>query len=100
MQSALRPINDRLDLVDPDFAGMVMDYSALADAASAAAGPGHRSAATLGGNLPGLIDPGATAEDDEISWTSTTIREGLNGAFSYDQLRHCIRKHALMEGQE
>jgi hypothetical protein len=43
--------------------------------------------ATLGGNLPGLIDPTATAEDDEISWTSITIREGLNGTFSYDQLR-------------
>jgi hypothetical protein len=43
--------------------------------------------ATLSGNLPGLIDPTATAEDDEISWTATTIREGLNGSFSYDQLR-------------
>jgi len=43
--------------------------------------------ATLSGNLPGLIDPAATADDDRITWTSTTIREGLNGSFNYDQLR-------------
>ena len=43
--------------------------------------------ATLAGNLPGLIDPAATAENDKITWGSTTIREGLNGAFSYDGLR-------------
>jgi hypothetical protein len=43
--------------------------------------------ATLGGNLPGLIDPTATVDDDKITWTSTTIREGLNGGFSYDGLR-------------
>lgn len=43
--------------------------------------------ATLGGNLPGLVDPTATAEDDKIIWSSTTVREGLNGAFDYDALR-------------
>jgi len=43
--------------------------------------------ATLSGNLPGLIDPAATVDDDRITWTSTTIREGLNGSFDYDQLR-------------
>jgi len=43
--------------------------------------------ATLGGNLPGLIDPTATAEDDKILWSSTTVREGLNGAFDYDALK-------------
>ena len=43
--------------------------------------------ATLSGNLAGLIDPTATAENDKITWSSTTIREGLNGSFSYDGLR-------------
>jgi hypothetical protein len=43
--------------------------------------------ATLGGNLPGLIDPTVTAEDDKIIWSSTTVREGLNGSFDYDGLR-------------
>ena len=43
--------------------------------------------ATLGGNLPGLIDPTATVEDDKVIWSSTTVREGLNGAFDYDALR-------------
>jgi hypothetical protein len=43
--------------------------------------------ATLGGNLPGLIDPTATAEDDKIIWSSTTVREGLNGSFDYDAIR-------------
>jgi hypothetical protein len=43
--------------------------------------------ATLGGNLPGLIDPTATAEDDKIIWSTTTVREGLNGSFDYDGLR-------------
>jgi len=41
----------------------------------------------LGGNLPGLIDPTATPETDKVTWASTTIREGLNASFSYDQLR-------------
>mgnify|MGYP002780359657 CR=1 FL=1 len=41
MQSALRPINDRLTLTDPDFAGMVMDYAALADAAMARPRPDY-----------------------------------------------------------
>jgi hypothetical protein len=43
--------------------------------------------AGLAGNLPGLIDPAATIEDDKITWSSITIREGLNGSFSYDRLR-------------
>ena len=43
--------------------------------------------AALGGSLPGLIDPTATAENDKITCSSTTIREGLNGSFSYDRLR-------------
>jgi hypothetical protein len=43
--------------------------------------------ATLGGNLPGLIDPTATADDDKIVWSTTTVREGLNGSFNYDGLR-------------
>lgn len=43
--------------------------------------------ATLGGNLAGLIDPSVTAEDDKIDWTSTTVREGLNGSFNYNGLR-------------
>ena len=43
--------------------------------------------ATLGGNLPCLIDPTATVEDDKVIWSSTTVREGLNGAFDYDALR-------------
>jgi hypothetical protein len=42
--------------------------------------------ATLGGNLAGLIDPDATPENDRIVWSSTTIREGLNAGFDYDQL--------------
>ena len=41
MQSALRPINDRLTLTEPDFAGMVMDYGALADAAMARPRPDY-----------------------------------------------------------
>ena len=41
MQSALRPINERLDGVEPDFAGMVMDYGALADAAMARPRPDY-----------------------------------------------------------
>jgi hypothetical protein len=43
--------------------------------------------ATLAGNLPGLVDPAATVENDKITWSSTTIREGLNGAFTYDGLQ-------------
>ena len=47
----------------------------------------QEKAVYLGGNLPGLIDPTATAEDDKIIWSSTTVREGLNGSFDYDGLR-------------
>ncbi len=43
--------------------------------------------AGLGGNLPGLVDPTATADDDKIVWATTTVREGLNGSFDYDALR-------------
>jgi len=43
--------------------------------------------AGLSGNLPGLIDPSATPDDDKIVWTSTTVREGLNGGFDYNGLR-------------
>lgn len=50
MQSALRPINDRLRLTDPDFAGMVMDYAALADAAMARPRPEY---ALIRGVTPG-----------------------------------------------
>ena len=42
---------------------------------------------TLGGSLPGLVDPAATAEDDSLRWGATTFHfEGL-GTFEFDRFR-------------
>ncbi|MEM6733230.1 MAG: hypothetical protein AAF658_16850, partial [Myxococcota bacterium] len=41
----------------------------------------------LAGDLAGLVDIGATPEDDSLSWEGQTSHEGLNPAFDYDRRR-------------